>query len=80
MNREERRRLQRLSLIHILLKVFWWTTLVAVIALAAALAAVFAGLWPIGPWLGCTAVVAEMCIRDSHMTGAVDADWTVTVA
>ncbi len=40
------------------LKVFWWTTLVAVIALAAALAAVIAGLWPIGPWLGCTAVVA----------------------
>lgn len=40
------------------LKVFWWTTLVAVIALAAALAAVIAGPWPIGPWLGCTAVVA----------------------
>ena len=40
------------------LKVFWWTMLVAVIALAAALAAVIAGLWPIGPWLGCTAVVA----------------------
>lgn len=40
------------------LKVFWWTTLVAVIALAAALAAVIAGLWPIGLWLGCTAVVA----------------------
>ena len=42
------------------LKVFWWATLVAVIALAAALAAVIAGLWPIGPWLGCTAVVAAV--------------------
>ena len=42
------------------LKVFWWTTLVAVIALAAALAAVIAGPWPIGPWLGCTAVVAAV--------------------